>query len=149
MIVKVRYVTIGRMFTLYHILFYKPLYNGLIALLSIVPGGDVGIAVVLFTVLVKLILFPLSARSLRPQKMMKAIEPELAAIKEKYKDDKAGQSQKVMALYKEKQINPFSGVFLVPKLKKTLFEPQPVVISEKVIIPETESVTSNKPRVTV
>lgn len=101
---------------MYATFIYNPLYNGfvlLIDLLRFVPWIDAGIVVVLFTVIVKLILFPLSKKAARTQIVMKTIEPELAVIKEKYKDDKQAQAMHTMAFYKEKKINPFSSILLL------------------------------------
>ena len=96
----------------FHSLIYVPLYNALVFLLSVVPLAEVGIAVIVLTVIVKLLLFPLSLKAVRTQFLMREIEPETAAIKEKYKDNKEEQARRTMALYKEKGVNPFSS-FLV------------------------------------
>lgn len=98
---------------LFNIFFYKPLYNGLIFLITIIPWADIGIVVILFTCIVKLALFPLSKKSVLTQIKMKEIQPDLDAIKEKYKNNKQEQALKVMALYKEKKVNPFSGILLL------------------------------------
>jgi len=62
--------------------------------------------VIVFTVIVRLILFPLSKKAARTQVMMRAVEPELTALKEKYKDDRQKLGVETMALYKTKKINP-------------------------------------------
>ena len=93
--------------------FYAPLYNGMILLLDYIPWINVGVAVILFTCIVKVILFPLSKKSIKTQLEMKLIEPELEIIKAKYKDDKKVQAEKIMAIYKERGINPFSGIVLM------------------------------------
>ena len=98
---------------LFNIFFYKPLYNGLIFLITILPWADIGIIVILFTCIVKLVLFPLSKKSVLNHIKMKEIQPELDAIKEKHKNNKQEQALKVMALYKEKKVNPFSGILLL------------------------------------
>lgn len=98
---------------LFNLFFYTPLYNGLIFLIGALPLVDIGIVVVLFTCIVKLVLFPLSKKSVLTQIRMKEIQPELDAIKEKHKDNKQEQALKVMALYREKKINPFSGIILI------------------------------------
>lgn len=98
---------------LFNLFFYKPLYNGLVFLIGVLPWADIGIIVILFTCIVKLILFPLSKKSVLTQIKMKEVQPELDAIKEKYKDNKQEQALKVMALYKEKKVNPFSGILLI------------------------------------
>jgi len=73
----------------------------------------VGLAVVLFTCVIKVIIFPLSQQSIKTQFEMKQIEPEINNIKTKYKDDKKLQAEKTMELYKIRGINPFSGIFLM------------------------------------
>lgn len=98
---------------LFHNLFYAPLYNGLIAFINIIPFHDVGFTVIIFTCLIKVIIFPLSQQSIKTQFEMKQIEPELNELKLKYKDDKKIQAEKTMQLYKEKGINPFAGILLM------------------------------------
>lgn len=96
----------------FHTILYKPLYNGFIGIIGAFPWLDAGIVVILFTVLIKLILFPLSQKSVRSQIEMKKIQPEIDEIKIKYKDNKQEQALKTMNLYKEKGVNPFSGILL-------------------------------------
>jgi YidC/Oxa1 family membrane protein insertase len=95
------------------VLFYKPLYNGLIFLLGSLPFADVGLAVILFTILVKLILMPLSKKSLETQVQLKKLEPEIDEVKNKYKNDVSVQGAKIMDIYKNNNINPFSGFLLI------------------------------------
>lgn len=95
---------------LYNLFFYEPLYNALILLIRVVPWHSVGIAVVLLTVFVKVLLFPLSQKSIKTQVQMKLLEPELNDIKNKYKDNKQLQAEKIMQIYKGKGLNPFSGI---------------------------------------
>jgi YidC/Oxa1 family membrane protein insertase len=97
----------------WHTFFYDPIYNGLVFILDILPSADVGIAIILITVVVKLVLFPISVKAVRTQIVMKQIEPELNAIKKKYEKNKQEQAQKMMQLYKDKEINPFSGILLL------------------------------------
>lgn len=96
----------------FNVVLYKPLYNAFIGLIGAFPWIDAGIVVILFTLLIKLILFPLSQKSVRSQIEMKKIQPEIDEIKLKYKDNKQEQALKTMALYKEKGVSPFSGIFL-------------------------------------
>ena len=93
--------------------FYQPLYNGLIFLFTVLPWADAGFVVIIFTIVIKLILFPLSIKATRAQMEMKEIEGELKDIKEKYKDNKELQTQKTMELYKEKNINPFASLLVL------------------------------------
>lgn len=101
------------MSAIFNTVFYQPLYNGLIFLMSVLPWIDAGTAVVLFTFIIKLILFPLSQKAVRSQLEMKKLEPELAKIKKTYADNKEEQAKKVMSFYKDKKVNPFSSFFLV------------------------------------
>lgn len=99
--------------SLYHDFIFVPLYNGLIYLIDLFPWMDAGIAVIVFTIIVKLILFPISKKAIKTQIGMKELEPELARLRTTYKDDKQAQALKTMELYKEKGVNPFSSFFLL------------------------------------
>lgn len=94
-------------------LIYEPLYNGLVYLVDIVPAHDVGIAVVILTIFVKVVLFPLSRQAIRTQSAMRSIAPEVEKIKEKFKDKQEEQARAIFALYRERDIRPFSTFFLI------------------------------------
>lgn len=81
--------------------------------MDLIPGIDVGIAVIIFTIIVRLILFPLSKSALLTQVKMKEIEPEANRLKAQYKDDRQLQATKVMELYKSRGVKPFSGIVLL------------------------------------
>lgn len=81
--------------------------------MDILPWLDAGVIIVIFTLVVKFALYPLSKKAVVAQIEMKTIEGDLRAIREKYKDDKQEQARKTMDLYKEKKINPFSGIFVI------------------------------------
>jgi len=106
------YAIIFFMSYIFHTFFYNPLYNGLILVLSWLPSPDIGIAVILFTFLVKLVLFPLSKKAVQTQLRLREVEPQLKVMKEKYKDNREKQATEMLALYKRNGINPFSGIFL-------------------------------------
>lgn len=93
---------------IWNLILYKPLLNALALLVSIIPGGDVGFAVIILTVLVKLILFPLSQKSIRNQAAMNMLAPELEKIK-KSGVSKEEQARLTFELYKKHKTNPFSG----------------------------------------
>jgi YidC/Oxa1 family membrane protein insertase len=101
------------MISFFTIVFYQPIYNVLVFLMTLLPWADAGVIIILVTVIVRLILFPLSQKSIRTQLKMKDIAPELEAMKLKYKDDKQEQAKQTMAFYKEKGVNPFSGFFAI------------------------------------
>jgi len=101
------------MFFLYHTFFFDPLYNVLVILFKALPWADAGIIVILLTVLVRLIIFPLSRKAVLTQVKMAEIGPDLAKIKEKYKDKAEEQARLTLALYREKKVNPFSGILVI------------------------------------
>jgi YidC/Oxa1 family membrane protein insertase len=91
---------------------YHPLINALAFLVSIIPGGDVGLAVIILTILVKIILFPLSQKSIESQAQMNILAPELNKIKASGAS-KEEQARLTFELYKIHKTNPFSGCLLV------------------------------------
>lgn len=93
----------------FHAVFYNPIYNALVALISLVPGGDVGIAVVLITIIIRLLLLPLSLSAARTQRAMNDLQPKLSALKETYKGDKEKEALETLALYREAKVNPFAS----------------------------------------
>lgn len=97
---------------IWNIVLYGPLLNALTFLVSIIPGGDVGIAVILLTLIVKAILFPLSQASIESQIKMNLLAPELKKIKDSGVS-KEEQAKKTFELYKNHKTNPFSGCLLV------------------------------------
>lgn len=97
---------------LYSVIIYDPLYNGLIYLMDVFPWMDAGIAIIVFTVIVRLVLFPLSRQSIKTQIMMRELQPEIAAIQKKYAN-KQEQTVKTMELYRERKVHPFAGTLLL------------------------------------
>ena len=71
--------------------------------------GNFGLAILIVTILVKLLFFPLASKSYASMAKMKAVQPEMAAIRERYGDDKMKQQQALMELYKKEKINPLAG----------------------------------------
>ncbi|MEK7207960.1 MAG: YidC/Oxa1 family membrane protein insertase [Patescibacteria group bacterium] len=110
------------MLALLKTVFYVPLYNGLIFLIALLPSHSVGSAVILLTLLVKLLLFPLSQKATKFQLEMKAHEPELSRLRERYKSDKQAQGKAILEFYREKKINPFGAML-------PLFIQIPIVIA--------------------
>lgn len=92
---------------LYTTILYQPLFNLLVFFYNLIP--DIGIAIILLTVIVKVILWPLSHKGLRSQKILQNLQPKMNALKEKYKDNKEKLGQETMALYKREKINPLSS----------------------------------------
>ena len=98
---------------LYHTFFFDPLYNALVILFNVAPWADAGLIIILLTVLVRLVLYPLSKKAVVTQVKMAEIGPELEAIKEKYKDKAEEQARRTLALYRDRGVNPFSGIFVI------------------------------------
>ncbi len=96
--------------SLFNAVFYNPIYNVLIALVALVPGSDVGIAIILITILIRLLLLPFSLSAARTQHSMRLIEPKLKALKEKHKGNKEKEALETLSLYKEEKINPFASI---------------------------------------
>ncbi len=88
---------------------YKPLFNALIFLVWLMPGNNVGLAIIILTIIIRLLLLPSSIKATRQQKRMRDLAPEIQAIQKKYKGDKQKQSQEMMAFYKENKINPLGS----------------------------------------
>ena len=90
-------------------IFYQPVLNLLVFLYNITPFNDFGVAIILLTVIIKLIFWPLGSKAIKSQKALQDLQPKIDQIKQQYKDDKAASSKKIMELYKENKVNPFSS----------------------------------------
>ena len=85
------------------------MYNLLIGFYNILPGHDLGIAVIAVTILIRVLLYPLSLKSIKAQKMMQDIQPKIEEVKRKYANNKEKQAAETMRLYREEKVNPFSS----------------------------------------
>ena len=95
---------------MFNTFFYNPLYNSLVVFLHATPHGDIGVSIILLTLLVKIILYPLNKRSALSQHKMKKVDKELKALKQKIKDQ-AQLARETMDVYKRENIKPFSSIF--------------------------------------
>lgn len=91
----------------------KPIFNALMWLYSVIPGGDFGISIVLFTILVRILIYPLVKKQLHQTKMMRKMQPELAKIKSAAKGNKQLEATMQMDLYKRYGINPFQSILIL------------------------------------
>ena len=87
----------------------RPLFNLLVLVYQILPVKDFGVAIILVTIFTRLLLYPLSHKALRSQKMLTELQPKIKEIQKKFKEKKEEQAREVMALYKKHSINPFAG----------------------------------------
>src|SRR3989344_6375671 len=104
---------LGMWSAIFHTVVYDPLYNGLVFLVGVLPAHDVGLAVVVLTIIVRIILFPLARRASDAQEQMKKIAPDIEALKAKYKNNREEQGRAIFALYKERDIHPFASFGLI------------------------------------
>jgi YidC/Oxa1 family membrane protein insertase len=101
---------------LWNTFLYQPLLNALAFLVSIIPGADLGIAIIVLTIIVKLVLFPLSQKALENQAAMNLLTPELEKVK-KSGASKEEQAVLTFELYKKHKVNPLSGcLVMIPTL---------------------------------
>ncbi|MDO8667983.1 MAG: YidC/Oxa1 family membrane protein insertase [bacterium] len=94
---------------LFHVIFYEPILNLLVFLYNVIPGHDIGLAIIVMTVIIKLILLPLSKQSIKSQKSLQGLQPKIDELKKKYADNKQEQGKAMMELYKQEKVNPFSS----------------------------------------
>jgi len=94
---------------LFHTFLYQPVYNLLIFLYNFIPGNDLGVAIVVLTLLIRFILYPVAKKQIESQKRIQDLQPEIKKIQEKYKKDREQQGRVLMEFYREKKVNPASG----------------------------------------
>lgn len=95
--------------SLYNEVIYRPLLNLLVFFYNIIPGHDIGLVIILLTILIRLILAPSFHKSLTSQKALNDLQPKLNELREKHKEDKEAQARAIMGLYKEYKINPLAS----------------------------------------
>lgn len=98
---------------MFNTFFLQPIYNIVVFFLNLFPNHDVGIAIILTTILVKLILLKPNLASQRSSYLMREAQIEIDEIKEKYKGDNKKVAEETMKLYKEKKIKPFSSILVL------------------------------------
>jgi len=95
--------------SLFNTVFYKPLFNGLIFLYNAVPGHDMGVSIIILTVLIRLVLWPLTNKSIRNQKVLTKIQPQIEETRKRLKNNKEEQAKALMKIYSDNKINPLAG----------------------------------------
>jgi len=99
--------------TIFDTLIVQPIFNVLLTIYSFTPWNDFGVALIIFTILVRLVMWPLIKKQLHQTRLMRKVQPELKKIKAKTKGNRALEAQMMMELYKEKGIKPFSSIGLL------------------------------------
>lgn len=97
---------------MFQTLIVQPIYNILVAIYGLLPGHDLGVSLILFTVLIRFAMWPLLKKQLHQSKVMRDLQPELAKIKKAAAGDKQKEGRLMMELYKEKGISPFGTIGL-------------------------------------
>ncbi|MCK4891178.1 MAG: membrane protein insertase YidC, partial [Candidatus Pacebacteria bacterium] len=92
-------------------LLYYPLFNLMVFFYNIIPGQDIGVAIIMLTLLVRLILYPINTKAIKSQKQLQEIQPKMKEVQAKYKNDKGKQAKALMELYQKHKVNPMSGCF--------------------------------------
>lgn len=87
----------------------KPILNLLIWLYNVIPGADIGLAIIAVTILVRILLYPSFQKSLRAQKDLAQLQPRLDEIRQKHKGDKEAETKAILKFYQENKVNPFSS----------------------------------------
>jgi YidC/Oxa1 family membrane protein insertase len=95
---------------LYHTLISGPIINAMVMIYNYLPIKDLGVTIILLTILIRVLLLPLSYKAARTQREITKVQPKLKEIQAKYKDNKEEQAKKLMEIYKEHKINPLSGI---------------------------------------
>lgn len=88
----------------------QPIFNLLVLIYSIIPGHNFGVALIVFTVIIRMLMWPLVKRQLRQTKLMRKLQPELKRIKKEAKGNRQQESTMMMELYKERGVNPFATI---------------------------------------
>lgn len=94
--------------TIFNEFLYRPLFNILVFFYNVVPGHDFGVAIILITLLIRVVLFPLSRKGIKSRKALEELQPKIKEI-QKDKKNKEERARRMMELYKEHKINPASG----------------------------------------
>jgi YidC/Oxa1 family membrane protein insertase len=98
---------------MYSTLVFNPLYNVLVYLVGVIPGGDVGIAVIILTLVLRLALLPLSQKAQKTQAGMRTLQPKLDALKKQHSANPQLHMSEMQKMYKEAGVSPFSSVLLL------------------------------------
>jgi YidC/Oxa1 family membrane protein insertase len=97
------------MSNLFTIVFYQPIFNLLVSLYNIMPGHDIGLAIIALTVIIKILLLPLSKKAIESQKELQDLQPKVEELKKKYAGKKEEMGREMLKLYQEHKVNPFSS----------------------------------------
>lgn len=95
---------------MFEVLIIKPIFNLLVFIYALLPGHNFGLALVIFTIVVRFLMWPLVKKQLHHARAMRKLQPEIKRIKKASKGNRQQESLMLMALYKEREIKPFSSI---------------------------------------
>ena len=98
---------------IFELLIVQPIFNLLMWLYSLIPGGDFGVALILFTIIIRFAMWPLIVRQLHQVKAMRKLQPELAKIKKATKGNRQLESMQMLELYKKHDVKPFRSILML------------------------------------
>ena len=116
----------------------QPIFNLLVVIMALLPGHNFGLTIIIFTVIVRLLMWPLVKKQINHAKAMRELQPELKKIKKAAAGDRQKESKMVMELYKEREVNPFASILILvvqipiliglyAALKKIISDPHTIV----------------------
>ncbi|MEK7481259.1 MAG: YidC/Oxa1 family membrane protein insertase [Patescibacteria group bacterium] len=97
------------MSSLFQTILYQPLFNALVGLYNLIPGTDIGLAIIALTVFIKVLLYPLMNASIKVQKSLQDLQPKLQELKQRYGNNKEEMTKRTLELYKTHKVNPLSS----------------------------------------
>ncbi|EKD43403.1 MAG: hypothetical protein ACD_72C00291G0001 [uncultured bacterium] len=95
--------------TIFHVVLYQPLFNIFVGLYNILPGHDVALVIIVITILLRLVVYPLTASSIKAQRSLQELQPKLEALKKQYAGDQQKIAQGTMEIYKTNKVNPLAS----------------------------------------
>lgn len=98
---------------IFETLIVQPIFNLLVGLYSLIPGGDFGVALILFTIIIRFAMWPLVVKQLHQVKAMRKLQPELAKIKKATKGNRQLESMQMLELYKKHGVKPFRSILIL------------------------------------
>ena len=94
------------MLQLFNEILTRPILNLLLWFYDVIPGRDIGVAIILLTIILKALLYPLAKKQIQQQKALQTIQPKIEEVRKRLKDDKEAQARELMALYQAEKVNP-------------------------------------------
>jgi len=95
--------------SIFHTILYQPLFNLFVGLYNFLPGHDVGLVIIVVTVLLRLVVYPLTSSSIKAQRSLQELQPKLEALKKQYASEQQKLAQATMELYRNNKVNPFAS----------------------------------------